>query len=73
MDESSMNEDEKCRICEHMIRVCDRLGNRKVCETAIQDFKDNKIPIEEVMDTITKNFDQEKFFKTWDELAEVKL
>jgi hypothetical protein len=65
-------DEETCKICEHMVKVCEKLGNRAICETTIQDFKNNKIPIEEVMSTITKNFDQDKFFKVWDELAEEK-
>ena len=62
----------ECEICDHLIEVCEVFGKGKTCKDAIQEMKQGNITIEDLMNTIDKNFDKEQFKKEWDHLIDEK-
>ena len=64
--------DDECEICDHLIEVCEVFGKGKTCKDALEEMEKGNISIENLMDTIEKNFNKEQFKKEWDRLVDEK-
>jgi hypothetical protein len=49
-------EKEDCALCDHLLKACEKEGNKKVCKDLLELFKQGKIGINEFTEAIEKKF-----------------
>jgi len=55
-----------CGVCNALLKVCGRLGDRKYCKKRIKELEDDEITSSEFDKKIRKHFGARKFNKEWD-------
>ena len=57
---------EECGVCEALLKVCGRLGDKKYCKKCIKELEDDEISETEFDKKLRKRFGAREFNKEWD-------
>ena len=58
---------ESCSICNHLLKTCKKLGDKKYCKKLLDELEEGEISEKDFNKKINKKFGKKRFNEMWGE------